>query len=161
MSMPQYLVVAVISCRPLVSAEVAVAVASLLWRYERGIQPELIAVACDARFSWRLTTALNARGSKVIMPQLPTTVDPKRVDLWLAADDEGETIARVQIEETGPLPERFYRSYFGDPIARFRGPSFHVPDPPSSGVLEPWLDDLQVLTQVWQERLWQAFSESS
>jgi len=106
MSMPQYLTVAVISCRPLVSAEVAVATTSLLNKHEQGIQPNLVAVALSDKYSWRLTVALNSREVAIIRPQLPAAVDPKSVDLWLAADDEGGATALARIDEAGSPPPK-------------------------------------------------------
>jgi hypothetical protein len=156
--MPQYFSIVAISGREPAGGELATAVATMLFPSRSGIQPSCAAAAVDTSCRLELIELLVERGLQAHRADLPGTLDPRSVDLWVALDSEGEALARRLVSEHGPAPDGFYRRLFPEPIVQFGS---CLPQLPEASQLDAWLASLDSLLEPWRERLWAAFRESS
>ena len=127
-----------------------------LFRKNERTPSYIVAAATHGTCRLILSKTFASRGLILFRPVPPQFFDPKSVDLWLALDDDAETLARWLINESGPAPSGFYRNVFPDAVARLG-----VPIPHTENSLEEWLDKLATSIKPWRERIWSAFYGSS
>jgi hypothetical protein len=165
MSIPQFLVVAVISGRfnyktqiGYSSGELASAVTTILAAKDEGVAPYIFPVA-GQRCRFEFVQFAISKGFPVWeKPLFPHLLNAQQIHLWLALDKEGANLAKESVARTGPAPEGFYREIFSDTVVRC---DFTVPDPPIEPNFQDWFDFLVKKFEPWKQRIWHAFYESS
>ncbi|MCE9644469.1 MAG: hypothetical protein K8S20_00605 [Chloroflexi bacterium] len=157
MSMPMHLSVVVVAER---SELAGIAAAVLPGKNIGGINPRILA-ASSSLSNEKSIFFLSGDKHKILINVAPPChfINPKRIDLWIALDDESEKDARRNIELYGPPPDNFYRGVFRDPVAMC---GFKIPAIPSSkSGIDAWLDELIGNLEPWRKQIWDAFSDSS
>lgn len=160
MSMPQYLVVAVISGEINFGGEQASAVAAILTgkNKEHSVAPYIFPVSLSkCRLS--LTEFGISQGYAISsQPAYPRLINPREVDIWLALDQDGIQEAQARIKKDGSASNGFYRGIFPEPVISC---GFSVPKPPSEPNFQDWFSLLTEKFEPWKQHIWTAFSNSS
>jgi len=166
MSMPQYLVVAVISGYSNLKAEhsfgceKASTVAAILKGKvaENIIAPAFIPVAFG-RCRLSLVQFGLSRGFMISHdPAYPRLINPEEINVWLALDKEGAHQAQERIKQGGSSSNSFYRDAFPETVMRC---GFTVPDPLLESNFDQWFELLAEKFEPWKQRFWNAFYQSS
>jgi hypothetical protein len=166
MSMPQYLVVAVISGHSNLKAEhsfgceKAATVSAILSGNvaENKIAPAFIPVAFG-RCRLSLVQFGISKGFMISHdPAYPRLINPEEINLWLALDKEGVHQAQERIKQGGSSSNRFYRQAFPETVMRC---GFPVPDPPLESNFDSWFELLAGKFKPWKQRIWDVFYQSS
>jgi hypothetical protein len=86
-------------------------------------------------------------------------IDVQRVNLWLALDAKCAEDIRTYIMHNGPPPGGYYHGVFPDPVLLC---GFDIPLIPSTKErLDSWLASLIDKLKPWEERIWDAYRDSS
>jgi hypothetical protein len=166
MSMPQFLTVAVISCKDKLKAnrffsgEKASTIAAILKgkNAENMLSPRFLPIAhSECRVS--LVKFGISKGFIVSHnPAYPRLINPKEINIWLALDREGELAAQERIKQGGFSRNEFYQAVFPKVVMRC---GFPVPDPPIEDDFQDWFNLLVEKFEPWKQRIWNAFCQSS
>lgn len=158
MSMPQHFHIVVISHALKRGGEIAGTVAALLGASDSEIRPYVVPAATLGECRLELSEALAHRGFIFCQAVPPQFFDPRSIDLWLAVNPRGKQLARRMVQDSGPPPDNYYRRAFPDPVQAFGS---EIPYPSDEVNLNEWIDEMQVLTRAWRDRIWKAFGDSS
>ena len=163
MSMPQHLYVAVIAS----DGEIASVVTAILGGpgYIRGISPHIIATTTSPDCINREILLSMGRLYGLKIPKeiaCYTRISPDCKDLWLAVDKAALAAAREHIRKNGPPRKSFYRSIWPDAVV-YAG--VNIPPKPTKNDDEAswrnWFALLAGEFKIWEQKLWDAFSDSS
>ena len=163
MSMPQHFYVVVIAS----DSEIASVVTAIFGGpgYIRGISPHVIAATTSPNCVNReiLLSMGHSCGLKIPKESVCyTRISPGCKDLWLALDKTALVVAHEHIRKNGPPRKSFYRSIWPDAVAYAE---VNIPPKPTEDDnVASWRNWFALMAgefKVWEQKLWDAFSDSS
>jgi hypothetical protein len=126
----------------------------------KGHRPSFVAAYSSLFASTPIFSIAGVERKVLILVATPYhLLNPKRIDLWLALDQESEEKALTNVARNGPAPQNFYRGIFPTAVANC---GFTLPRIPSTkSEIDQWLNFLTDNLEPWKKRIWEAYSDSS